>query len=92
MAAGVPVVTTPVGVAAQAIRSGVSGFVTGDFEPCTIASAILAILSMGLREYAAMSRNARADVAKFGVESMIDQTRNLYLSLIDRRRKRAATA
>ncbi|HEU0117562.1 MAG TPA: glycosyltransferase [Alphaproteobacteria bacterium] len=84
LAAGVPVVTTPVGIAEEAVVSGKTGYVTADFEPLPLAISILAIAALDPLARDEMFREARERAEVFSISRMSRETRSLYSQLLGR--------
>lgn len=85
MAAGVPVVTTPVGGSPEAVVDGETGFLVPTRSPGHLARAIDALLAdPGLAER--MGRAGRRRIVEnFSLDSMARATERLYRSLLARR-------
>jgi glycosyltransferase involved in cell wall biosynthesis len=86
MAAGVPVVTTPVGGSPEAVVDGETGFLVPTRNPGVLARAIEALLAdSGLAQR--MGRAGRRRIEEhFSLEGMARTTERLYRSLLARRR------
>lgn len=79
MAAGLPVVSTPVSGAAEALEDEpVCGIVT-DFEPARIADAIRTLLSDPARRRAYSEAAAAVARGRYGFETMVDRWESLLL-------------
>lgn len=86
LAAGVPVVTTPVGGAEEVVGPDEAGIVTSDFRPESLAAAV--------QELAAQNTEAREHLRcrvlrrskEFGLAVMGEKTRALYAALLKQRR------
>jgi glycosyltransferase involved in cell wall biosynthesis len=91
MAAGVPVVATAVGGNTELIEDGVTGLLVPPRDAGALAAAVARVLED--REQArAMAQRARRRVLEcFSLGRMVDDTTNLYLSLLegDTRRREA---
>jgi glycosyltransferase involved in cell wall biosynthesis len=78
MASGLPVVTTPAGVAPEAVEDGVSGSLVPLAEPAAMAERVLALLRDPDRAHELGTR-ARAVVAsQFSVDAMVDSISGIY--------------
>lgn len=78
LAAGVPVVTTPVGIATDAVVSGKNGFVTSDFTVSALASSIVALAEAPPEERARITCAAKNAARNFSIDKMTSATRALY--------------
>jgi glycosyltransferase involved in cell wall biosynthesis len=87
VAAGVPVVTTPVGGAAEATAGG-AGLVTPDFAPERLTAAVEKLASLNPAERISLRQNVLARAKNFDVELMGRKTRTLYTTLLNNRRSR----
>jgi glycosyltransferase involved in cell wall biosynthesis len=88
LAAGVPVVTTPVGGAAEAVGDGETGVMTGDFEPASLAKAVSGLASLDPPARERLRNKAQSRAAMFDVAAMGRKTRELYAALLNKRRPR----
>jgi glycosyltransferase involved in cell wall biosynthesis len=82
LASGVPVVTTPVGIAENAIINGENGVITADFKATALADGLDRIASATETERLKISVSAKSQAAKFSVETMGAATRSLYKKLL----------
>ena len=87
MAAGVPVVTTDVGAAAEAVRDGATGAVVPPLEPEPVAAAALALLADD-EGRAAQGRAGREHVLR---EFSLDRIAELHATAFAAARDRART-
>lgn len=88
LAAGVPIVTPPVGVAEQAIVPGETGIITS-FEPVDIARGVLDIAAKNHEARLDMAKACRERARLFDNEATAARTRALYGELIARKSGRA---
>jgi glycosyltransferase involved in cell wall biosynthesis len=77
MAAALPVVTTPVGIAPEVIRDGENGWLARDSSVSELRDAIERSLQEH-RRWPEVGRTARADAAAFPVEAMVNAHERLY--------------
>ncbi len=90
MAAGVPVVTTPVGGSPEAVVDGVTGFLVPTRNPGALARAIDPLLAdPGLARRLGEAGRRRI-VEHFSLDGMTRATERLYRSLLARRRFQGA--
>lgn len=80
LAAGVPIVAPPVGVAAEAAIDGETGFLTG-FAPSEIAEGVLKLAALDAPARAAMAEQCRLRARRFDFAETARLTRALYESL-----------
>lgn len=83
MAAGVPLVTPPVGIARSAVLEGQTGFLTS-FEPRDISNALLKLAALDEAARAEMSAKCQIHARQFDFEDTARRTRALYHSLLSR--------
>lgn len=87
LAAGVPIVSPPVGIAEDAIVEGETGFLTG-FGVEDIAAGILRVAERNADARAKMAAACVAQSIKFDMAETAARTRALYDELISRRARR----
>ena len=82
MAAGVPVISTRVGGAAEAVEDGVTGLLVAPKEPGALAQGIDRLLSDGelARSYGCAGQRRMTE--RFGFDAAIQKTERLYQSLL----------
>ena len=80
--AGIPVVTTPVGVAEQAVTANHTGIVTADFSAQALASGVCTLAQLNAQERAEMSAKCHTNAQQFDSQSMAKTTRSLYTAMI----------
>jgi len=85
MAAGVPVVATRVGGAAEAVEDGVTGLLVEPKEPGALAQGIHCLLKDRelARRYGCAGQRRMAE--RFGFDTAIQKTERLYQSLLKER-------
>lgn len=87
LAAGVPIVTTPVGGAQETVREGVSGFIA-DFTPEALAAGLARLAAMPEATRVAMAAREREWAQAFTINIMGERTKAVYDdALASRRRK-----
>ncbi len=84
LAAGVPIVSPPVGVAPEAIAPGETGVLTG-FEPEDIARGVLEIAALPLETRRRMADACRDRALRFDAATTASRNRALYEELLARR-------
>ncbi|ATQ70022.1 MULTISPECIES: glycosyltransferase [Methylosinus] len=84
LAAGVPIVTPPVGVAREAASEGATGVVTG-FDAADIAAGVLKLARLDSEARTRMSEHCRAHSRRFDFAETARRTRALYQSFVKRR-------
>jgi glycosyltransferase involved in cell wall biosynthesis len=77
-AQGVPVVTTAVGGAPEAVDPGRTGLIVPDSRPAELAKAVLQVLDDAGWAEAARRAAPQFAAARFGLAPMIDETLRLY--------------
>lgn len=77
MAAGTPVVATPVGAVAEVVVDGVNGFVAAGTSVDAITSSLRKSVRMSAVSRMSMVQRAARDVARFSSERIARQTRTL---------------
>lgn len=82
LAAGVPIITTPVGGARECVVHGRTGFIAGGLASHHLAQAILQMMKLSDVERSHMSTNCRLHVDRFGGSLVAGATRNLYVHLM----------
>lgn len=82
MAAGVPVVATDVGGNREAIVHGESGFLVARDNPDDLGQTLRTILADDALRHR-MSEVARRHARRFSLDTMLEETRRLYLELLD---------
>ena len=83
MAMGCPVVSTPVGIAPEAVEEGATGVLASSHEPGDLAQAMRkALLARG--EWATMGRVARERASRFSASRMVAAYQGLYDELVRR--------
>jgi glycosyltransferase involved in cell wall biosynthesis len=85
LAAGVPIVTTPVGGTRECVVLGRTGFVAGGHTAERMAQAISEFASLSLAARLRMSELCRAHVARFQANDAASATRDLYVRLVGKR-------
>jgi len=85
LAAGVPIVTTPVGGSHETVVQGQTGYMTADFTPESLAKALLQLTTSDVETRQRMSKNARDYVQQFETGAVMAKMRALYQRLIDRK-------
>ena len=87
LAAGVPIVTTPVGGAQETVREGVSGFIA-DFTPEALAAGLARLAAMPETARVALAAQEREWAQAFTINIMGERTKAVYDdALASRRRK-----
>lgn len=84
LAAGVPIVSPPVGVAPEAVVAGETGVLTS-FEPDDIARGVLEIAAMTPDERRRMAAACREKAGAFDAATTAAKTRELYEELLARK-------
>jgi glycosyltransferase involved in cell wall biosynthesis len=82
LAAGVPIVTTPVGGARECVAQGQTGFIAGGLSSEKMAQAILQLTNLTSENRLRMSASCRMHVQRFGASSTAGATRDLYMRLV----------
>ena len=90
LAAGVPIITTPVGGAREAVIEGKTGFVASDFSVDALSDALQKIYSLDVTQRSTLGECCRLHSRRFDVSTMAAATRACYQYLDDRRRQRGA--
>jgi glycosyltransferase involved in cell wall biosynthesis len=90
LAAGVPIVTTPVGGAQESVIGGQTGFVADGYSEESLARAILKFFELDPEQKTYLSTQARGHAQQFRIEKIAATTRALYHRLIDVKKKRLA--
>jgi glycosyltransferase involved in cell wall biosynthesis len=82
MAAGVPVISTRVGGASEAVEDGVTGLLVPPKEPAALAQGIHRLLSDGAlaRRYGSAGQCRMTE--RFGFDAAIRKTERLYQTLL----------
>jgi glycosyltransferase involved in cell wall biosynthesis len=83
LAAGVPLVTPPVGVAQEAVIEGETGFLTS-FDAADIARAVLKLMALDAPTRARMAVRCREHARRFDFAETARRMRALYESVIRR--------
>lgn len=78
LAAGVPIATTPVGGAHEAVLEGETGFMSPDFSTDNLVQAFTKLAMLGVSERIEMSQNARIHARNFTLERMADGIEKVY--------------
>jgi glycosyltransferase involved in cell wall biosynthesis len=92
MAAGTPVVATAVGGTPEVVEDGVTGLLVPPGDHAALRDAVAAVLASPGRA-AAMGRAGQARVqARFGFETMVDETERILAQHAARRPRRAVRA
>ena len=81
LAENVPVVTTPVGISEIAIVPEKNGYIVG-FEPASIADKVVRVANTNYDQRLSYIKETYAIVRKFDIHAMLQQTFDLYLSLL----------
>ena len=84
LAAGVPVVATDVGGNSEAIVDGECGLIVQSDDLAGLAGALKKVLTDDTLRHK-MSQSARIHAQRFSLENMVDETRRLYLELLNER-------
>lgn len=87
LAAGVPLVTTPVAGAHETVLEGQTGFIASDFTVDSLSACLLRVVRMSPDDRTALSVQAKAHSALFSLERMVAAHRDLYGALIAARRQ-----
>jgi glycosyltransferase involved in cell wall biosynthesis len=82
LAAGVPVVTTPVGVAMEAGFAGRASIVTADFEPLSLSAGIVMLADSDAALRVQLAATAREQAQNYSLERMASATNALYIDLL----------
>jgi glycosyltransferase involved in cell wall biosynthesis len=85
--AGVPVVTTPVGIADTAINDGLTGYV-GSFAPESLAEGVMKLARLSVEQRQSVRESCQQQARRFDVKAMTQKTNDLYLKLTRIRRAR----
>jgi glycosyltransferase involved in cell wall biosynthesis len=88
LAAGVPIVTTPVGGAQESVIGGQTGFIVDGFSEESLALAILKFVELDPEQKAHQSTQARMHAQQFRIETIAAKTRALYHRFNDAKKKR----
>jgi glycosyltransferase involved in cell wall biosynthesis len=83
MAMGCPVVSTPVGIAPEVVREGVTGELAADGSVGALASALSLALSRR-DHWPEMGEAARKESQRFSAATMVESYERLYLELLGR--------
>jgi glycosyltransferase involved in cell wall biosynthesis len=86
LAAGVPIVATPVGGAKETVRDGISGFIAS-LNPVDLAAALARIADMSADARNALSLSTRNIAEEFTVEVMGRRIKAVYETALAARRK-----
>jgi glycosyltransferase involved in cell wall biosynthesis len=81
MAAGKPVIATPVGGVPEIIEDGINGLLVSPRSPNDLAEAIITLLQ-NPKKAKSMGDAGRKKVDEYSVEAMVQKTENLYRQLI----------
>lgn len=87
LAAGVPIVTTPVGGAREAVVEEQTGFVADDFSVESLALAMLKLSALDYENRTLMAKQARNHAQLFRIETVAAKTRALYQCVADGKKK-----
>ncbi len=82
--AGVPVVTTPVGVTDMILQDGVTGFI-GSFDPAGLAEKVHLITALGPHGREAMRIMCRQQALRFDINKTVAETLGLYRACLQRK-------
>jgi glycosyltransferase involved in cell wall biosynthesis len=85
MAAGVPVVATRVGGAAEAVEDGVTGLLVEPKAPEALAQGIHRLLTDGELARSCGRAGQRRMTERYGFDAAIQKTERLYRSLLEER-------
>ncbi|MDD5585890.1 MAG: glycosyltransferase family 4 protein [Alphaproteobacteria bacterium] len=88
LAAGVPVVTTPVGGAVEVVGDEEAGTMTSDFAPESLAAAVVKLASLDADARESLRQKVLERAKAFDVDVMGRKTRALYSTLLNNRRSR----
>lgn len=78
LASAVPIVTTPVGGAREAVVEGQTGFIADGFSAASLALALLKLIVLDPKERMLMTEQIREHAQLFRIEAIAAQTRILY--------------
>lgn len=81
LAAGVPIITTPVGGAEETVREGISGFIA-EPTPIALATALARLAAMPESGRSAMATQTRELAKAFTIETMGERTKAVYESAL----------
>lgn len=84
LAAGVPIISTPVGGAQEAIIESETGFMVNDFKAESLADAMLEFARLSPEGRAQMSENAKKHAYNFSLERIAGQMQSLYTLLLNK--------
>lgn len=85
MASGVPVVATNAGGVTEIVENGTTGFVVKKGDTQSMLKHVLSLIKeREMREE--MAKRAREKVAFFSIERMAEETKKLYLDILETRR------
>lgn len=79
LAAGVPVVTTPVGIAEDAITSSLMGKIAFDFDEKILVKGLIELCDADATRREQIAQATKAQAKKFDVKNMTQATRALYV-------------
>jgi glycosyltransferase involved in cell wall biosynthesis len=87
LAAGVPIVTTPVGGARESVVEGQTGFVADDFSGESLALAMLKLIALDSENRTRLTEQAREHAQLFRIETVAAEMRALYQCVAHETRK-----
>lgn len=86
LAAGVPIITTPVGGAHETVLAGETGFIAPDFSDESLGETLAQFARLESAQRARMAENARQRARNFSLERVAGQMHALYAALLEKRR------
>lgn len=82
--AGLPVVSTPVGISENAVIDGKTGYV-GDFTPQRLAACLQKLMVLDTSDRRRMSEDCQKEAQQFDLKTMFDKTTSVYCSLLEKK-------
>jgi len=87
LAAGVPIVTTPVGGAEETVIEGKTGFVAPDFLEESLALLMLKIAALSVADRETMRQAALEHSKKFTIEAVLSSVYAVYAECVQKRQR-----
>lgn len=84
LAAGVPVATTPVGVAVEPCMQGVAVSVAAGFSDNDLFQALMRVINQSQGNRAELFKNAIEIASRFGIDDAMEKANALYAQLVQR--------